>query len=153
MNSLAEKNKLEDDHKEKIFRRAQKILDTHLTMAKLFDKKRDLSELVRRAKTCFRRDSDLDALVGSVFAVWSAASMTDRSSELRMPLPAQVLAIIRLLGMDKELGLLERGQAMFGMGAAAAAVKAHHLAQVKTGQGKSVILGTLATVLAVSGLG
>ena len=153
MNSLAEKNKLEDDHKEKIFRRAQKILDTHLMMATLFERKRDLSALVRRAKTGFQQDSDLDVLVGSVFAVWSAASMNDRSSELRMLLPAQVLAIIRLLGMDKELGLLERGQAMLGMGGAAAAVKAHHLAQVKTGQGKSVILGTLATVLAVSGLG
>ena len=106
MNSLAEKNKLKDDHKEKIFRRAQKILDTHLMMATLFDRKRDLSALVRRAKTGFQQDSDLDVLVGSVFAIWSAASMTDRSSELRMPLPAQVLAIIRLLGMDKELGLL-----------------------------------------------
>jgi hypothetical protein len=100
-------------------------------------------------------------LIGGVFAVWSIvdrlekeraneplvkAELRTRLNIWRKPHSAQVLSIIRMLELDrKELDSPWKGTcASIEQGK-----KPHHLAQVKTGQGKSVVLGTLATVLAL----
>jgi hypothetical protein len=91
---------------------------------------------------------DLPALIGGVLAIWSRSSMTKECPTPRRPLPAQVVAIVRLLALDVQSNMAARALAWLQNGNA---IDSSHLAQLKTGQGKSVVLGVLATVLAVSG--
>eukprot|EP00935_MAST-01C_sp_MAST-1C-sp1_P000725 g725.t1 len=95
------------------------------------------------------KKNDIPAMIGGVFAVWSMLSKSENCSTEKRPLSPQVATIVRLLGLDAQwstTGLSLRGLRQW-MSGGAQAIDASHLAQVKTGQGKSVILGTLATVL------
>jgi hypothetical protein len=133
---------------------ASDIMKTHEELVlKYGGKKGAVATMVKRIKSQYKKNSDVKKLVASVFAVWSVASASESSTRLRKPLPAQVVAIIRLLGMDQE----QTGFASFiasgrDMLLGKEAIRAHHLAQIKTGQGKSVVLGVLATTLAVCGM-
>lgn len=97
-------------------------------------------------------------LIASVFVIWSLASASEHCHTPRRPLPAQVVAIVRLLVLDKPVSnggsKFERGmywvQSLF-LSPSPAAIDASYLAQIKTGQGKSVVLGVLATVLSIVG--
>lgn len=80
-------------------------------------------------------------LVALVFAVWTlhhskrflkAMDSTDKKAFLFMPHPVQVVAIFALLGMDSTREGLERS-----------------LVQVRTGEGKSAVLGVTASVFAL----
>ena len=80
-------------------------------------------------------------LVALVFAVWTlhhskrflnAMDSTDKKAFLFMPHPVQVVAIFALLGMDSARDGLDRS-----------------LVQVRTGEGKSAVLGVTAAVFAL----
>jgi hypothetical protein len=97
-----------------------------------------------------RKSQDIPFVIGGVFAVWSLNSISGKCQTANRPLSAQVVAIVRLLGLDSlpkgmVAGVIDwwtnRGPIH----------DANHLAQIKTGQGKSVILGVLATVLSLVG--
>ena len=133
---------------------ATDIFKTHEGMVKKFGGRKDAVEaMVKKIKADNRKEMNVRKMVASVFALWSVASVSQHSKLLRKPLPAQVVAIIRLLGLDQE----QSGFAAFVASGrelllGKEAIRAHHLAQIKTGQGKSVVLGVLATTLAVCGM-
>jgi hypothetical protein len=106
---------------------------------------------VRQVKIFFDTDKSIPGLIGGVFGIWSLASISEQCPTPRRPLATQVLAVIRLLALDKPA---QRGSFLSWMGLSSrpeATIDASHLAQIKTGQGKSVVLGTLATVLCIAG--
>ena len=105
-------------------------------------------QTVDRVKRDYKASHDLERLIGGVFAVWSLASRTEQCSIPYRPLAPQVVAVVRLVGLDAPSGssLLD----WFGV-RAEKSIESSHLAQIKTGEGKSVVLGTLATVLCVAG--
>jgi hypothetical protein len=109
------------------------------------------SDVVRQVKIFFDTDKSIPGLIGGVFGIWSLASISEQCPTPRRPLATQVLAVIRLLALDKPA---QRGSFLSWMGLSSrpeATIDASHLAQIKTGQGKSVVLGTLATVLCIAG--
>lgn len=109
------------------------------------------SDVVRQVKIFFDTDKSIPGLIGGVFGIWSLASKSEQCPTPRRPLATQVLAVIRLLALDKPA---QRGSFLSWMGLSSrpeATIDASHLAQIKTGQGKSVVLGTLATVLCIAG--
>lgn len=92
-------------------------------------------------------------LVAKVCAVWSLEKSPrgDMSSFLQ-PHAAQVLAIFRLLQLDcTESTSLFNALIKRLLGSLKSDTPPNHLAQVQTGQGKSVILGVSATVLGIMG--
>jgi hypothetical protein len=111
-------------------------------------------DMVKIVSDIKRKSQDIPFVIGGVFAVWSLNSISEKCQTANRPLSAQVVAIVRLLGLDSP----PKGMVA---GAYAGVVDwwsnrgpihdANHLAQIKTGQGKSVILGVLATVLSLVG--
>ncbi|KAL9695455.1 hypothetical protein quinque_014740 [Culex quinquefasciatus] len=91
--------------------------------------------LVKHWTAEFKRDK-LPKILAGVAAVWSTMASKDvsRSGKYLKPHCVQVLCVLRLLGADSN----DKGVAK-------------HLAQVLTGQGKSLVLGMIATVLALTG--
>ena len=105
---------------------------------------------------------NLAKTVAGICAVWSLASCPEGSDGMMKPHCVQILAIFRLIGVEQGVSLateyVERGKR--GMRRALPAIgnllgqanlTSSHLVQVKTGEGKSVILGVLATLLAILG--
>ncbi|XP_038114027.1 uncharacterized protein LOC119767976 [Culex quinquefasciatus] len=82
------------------------------------------------------KQETLPQLLAGITAVWSIMASKDVSGTGKYLKPhcIQVLCVLRLLGVDN----VENGVAK-------------HLAQVLTGQGKSLVLGLIATVLALTG--
>ena len=114
--------------------------------------------MVRSVKDTFNLDKSIPGLIGGVFGIWSMSSISEQCPTPRRPLAAQVVAVARLLSLDKPgmpQGIFTMPQGIFNrLGLVAApepSIDASHLAQIKTGQGKSVVLGTLATVLCIVG--
>ena len=119
---------------------------------------RDYPRMVRSVKNTFNLDKSIPGLIGGVFGIWSMSSISEQCPTPRRPLAAQVVAVARLLSLDKPgmpQGIFTMPQGIFNrLGLVAApepSIDASHLAQIKTGQGKSVVLGTLATVLCIVG--
>ena len=119
---------------------------------------RDYPRMVRSVKDTFNLDKSIPGLIGGVFGIWSMSSISEQCPTPRRPLAAQVVAVARLLSLDKPgmpQGIFTMPQGIFNrLGLVAApepSIDASHLAQIKTGQGKSVVLGTLATVLCIVG--
>jgi tetratricopeptide (TPR) repeat protein len=95
---------------------------------------KDVAEMVRETLS----SADVVEIVAGICAVWSLAGSSaddDDSSSIIRPHAVQILSIFVLLGLDASQDLSISG----------------NLIQVKTGQGKSVLLGVLATLLAVRG--
>ena len=112
----------------------------------------DLEKTVRTIKRSYSSNKNIPDLIGGVFAVWSLASMTEQCPTPKRPLPNQIVAIVRLLALDKSPPRSTfKTYLESWFRSPSSAVEASHLAQIKTGQGKSVVLGTLATVLSVVG--
>ena len=114
--------------------------------------RRDFPMMVGNIKRYYDADKSIPGLIGGVFAIWSMSSMTEQCPTPRMPLAAQMVAVVRLLALDKPVSTTF--WARLGVASKRApSIQAsnHHLAQIKTGQGKSVVLGTLATVLCMAG--
>jgi len=95
-------------------------------------------------------NSGLSDLIGGIFAIWSLQSKTEHCRSLIRPLPAQIVAIVRLLVLDKPPPT-GRWSCLESWFRSSKRIDASHFAQIKTGQGKSVILGVLATVLSIAG--
>jgi hypothetical protein len=134
----------------KVTQRVYSTYDTILRRAKFY------VDLPQIATTVKANTTDIPAVIGGAFAVWSLGSVTDQCETPLRPLPAQVVAIVRLLGLERRhLSSTPSSNGFFNfswMGTGHTdAIDASHLAQVKTGQGKSVILGVLATVLSLAG--
>jgi hypothetical protein len=96
-------------------------------------------------------------ILASVFAVWSVsnsasffAETKDKNSVLR-PHPIQILSLLRMFEIDAEKGwtgaVMDTLRGVFFL---SAGLKGH-LIQIGTGEGKSIILGVLSTVLALLG--
>jgi len=112
----------------------------------------DLEKTVRSIKRNFTSNKNIPELIGGVFAVWSLASMSEQCRTPRRPLPNQIVAIVRLLALDTSpTKSTFKTYLESWFKSPATAIEASHLAQIRTGQGKSVVLGTLATVLCVVG--
>lgn len=96
---------------------------------------------------------DIPKLLAGIFAVWSvneSCSSYKETGEMKYvlkPHPVQVLAIFRLLEIDREGAWTDRARQLVGMGPAIT----NHMIQIGTGEGKSVILGGLATLLSLLG--
>ena len=95
---------------------------------------------------------DLPDILASIFAVWSVsnsvsfyAETKSKNSVLR-PHPVQVLSIFRILEVDAPAGVLAKAKVFF----LGEKLKGH-LVQIGTGEGKSIILGILSTLLALLG--
>lgn len=113
---------------------------------------RELPVIVANIKKDYEqsRNSGLSDLIGGIFAIWSLQSLTEHCLTFRRPIPVQIVAIVRLLVLDKPPPRgLNRLQSWFR--SSSKHIDASHFAQIKTGQGKSVILGVLATVLSIAG--
>ena len=112
-----------------------------------------VSAVTSRYKSDSKSDKSIPGLIGGVFAIWSMSQISDDRSTTPAPLAAQVVAIARLLTLDKPGGskaFLSCLGILFST-RPEPSIDASHLAQIKTGQGKSVVLGTLATVLCILG--
>lgn len=113
--------------------------------------------------------SRLSRALAGIFAVWTVTKARSAGVEpqeikhgaqdvLMRPHMAQVLAILRLLALDKEGGWVEklskavkkRVRHVFGA-ARGLHFKPSGLSETKTGEGKSVLLGVLATLMALLG--
>ena len=98
----------------------------------------------------YARSEDYPRLVATIFAVWSLGGSDGSSETVPMrPHPVQVMGIFKLLGMDTAVHSLAK--IMKSLIAGGAKALSSQLLQVKTGEGKSVLLGVLATFLAVLG--
>jgi hypothetical protein len=104
----------------------------------------------------------LPSLLATIFAIWTlshvedAAAVNEGCDDLKKPHPAQVVAICRLLGLGIADAFRKVAVRWFlGNQPSEADVReslfAHHLVQVGTGEGKSIILAVTAAVLAVIG--
>ena len=105
----------------------KKMLQEHFTT-------KAVSEMVAEALA----GADVVEIIAGICAVWSLTGSSadhDDSSSIIRPHAVQILSIFVLLGLDTGKDLSVSG----------------HLIQVKTGQGKSVLLGVLATLLAIRG--
>jgi hypothetical protein len=80
-------------------------------------------------------------VVASICAVWSMSDLPPDSSTCKRPHAVQIFSIFRLLALH-----IKHQQLDFPLDS-----KDSRLIQVKTGQGKSVLLGVLATALALGG--
>jgi len=95
----------------------------------------------------------LPCVLACVFAVWSIsnsasfyAETKDPHSILR-PHPVQILSLLRMFEVDTEKGWIDTLKGVFFL---SDGLKGH-LIQIGTGEGKSIILGVLSTVLALLG--
>eukprot|EP00854_Cymbomonas_tetramitiformis_P003883 gene3883-4844_t len=114
--------------------------------------RRDLAGLAHEARTaCSSRSVEgLAELIAAIFAIWSYSSAQPKAKTLKKPLPAQVLALFQLLDLSRsDTSIVSWICAKIGI--AGGTQPRNHFAQIKTGQGKSLVLGVLATVLAVLG--
>jgi hypothetical protein len=200
---VAKLNNLTESHARILLVLVQQVFAEYDKILKSSSFYYDRPTIVGKIKNDYEMYHKIPALIGGVFAVWSLESKTEQCPTLRRPLPAQVVAIVRLLALDDQLALERSGAGGEGRTGPAAASKkraqgsdsastkprkrqrgegaggcgipgmdylascytsllecwyksesridASHLAQIKTGQGKSVVLGTLATVLSISG--
>jgi hypothetical protein len=129
---------------------------------------RDLEKLADDIKCSVRAGGhNLEQVVAGICALWSLASCPAGDSAMMEPHCEQILAIFRLLGLEKgvasSVDVTERAKLLARhMGKSflptslnqllqAPNLTESHLIQVKTGEGKSVLLGVLSTLLAVMG--
>ncbi len=103
-----------------------------------------------RSWTKFRET--LPEVLAAIFAVWSVSSSasfyasTKNKNSILRPHPVQVFSIFRILEIDAPAGYLEKAKVFF-LGDQLNG----HLIQIGTGEGKSIILGILSTILALVG--
>ena len=128
LNNLSEQQKASlEVHYAKYDAKYKKMLEKHFTT-------KSVSEMVAEALA----GADVVETIAGICAVWSLTGSSaddDDSSSIIRPHAVQILSIFVLLGLDTGKDLSISG----------------HLIQVKTGQGKSVLLGVLATLLAIRG--
>jgi hypothetical protein len=97
----------------------------------------------------------LTDLLAGVFALWTIKTSEENFQEsnetidLKQPHVLQVLAIFRLLGLDEGTSFLSSLFQLF-TGASSRSISGH-LIQMKTGEGKSILLAGLSCVLALLG--
>jgi len=116
-------------------------------------------DAVQEIKREYNNSHNLPDLIGGVFSIWSLKSITEYCGTCDEPHITQIVAIVRLLVLDKpppKKSTLNHAwselQSWFHSPAESPTrIDASHLAQIKTGQGKSVVLGVLATVLSIIG--
>lgn len=138
----------------------ERIYKEHVGGSYFFNRK--VKEMARNIQKAV--DNTPEEIIAGVFAVWSLESCKDVARDkgskgmpaMMRPLPVQVLAIFRMLGVDQDGWFARfkrkfRGFGSLSHGGGAAELVHNHLVQIKTGEGKSVVLGVLATVLALSG--
>lgn len=149
---VVELNNLPKTQAETLHRAVQEVFTEyeHVVTACRFQV--DFARKVSDLKRNYEIFHSLPKLIGGVFAIWSLASKSEQFSTPRMPLPVQVVAIVRLLALDRPAprGYLDYVSRWL-TSETPSVVDASHLAQIRTGQGKSVVLGTLATVLSLAG--
>lgn len=95
-------------------------------------------QLSSYATSLYNHRSKAVKLLANIFAQWTyqdsiSAYFTGESNTLMQPLKTQILAILRLIAIDDPKGF------------------ENHLAQVKTGEGKSIALGFTATFFGLLG--
>ncbi|KAJ8604464.1 hypothetical protein CTAYLR_000937 [Chrysophaeum taylorii] len=151
-NMLVDLNKLRDPS---VLKRNYAKFDQEYT--KLVNKHlycRALETVVAEIVSQKEKRTDVPFVIAGIFAVWSLNSMKHgrRADEqnMRKPHPVQILTILRLLGLDHKSSWISSAIKYF-RGRGKSPSLQNHLAQVKTGEGKSVILGVLATLLAIEG--
>ena len=151
-------NKLPEAQKAELHKVVKQVFAKYEAILKKIKFHFDLDLIVADVKKHHTQGSNLPDTIGGVFAIWSLLSKTERGPTLRRPLSAQVVAIVRLLNLDKPREN-SRSQKVFSVLQSwllskkpdKTLINASHLAQIKTGQGKSVVLGVLATVLSMVG--
>ena len=165
LEKLAKLNSLSDDQKECL---RKSYSSFHTKFRSLLETNYSLEQLAARVTRHEAAAVTLEIIPGllaTIFAAWSMAmssKITD-SSAWPSPHPVQVLSIFRLLGMDAPksgkkglvLGALSAVADFVGdyFKPRAGKVKAGqgHLIELKTGEGKSIVLGALATLLSILG--
>lgn len=95
-------------------------------------------QLIPHAKRLSSKAGDTAKLLAYIFAQWTYLNSAGEyhsgdKNTLLQPHNTQILSIFRLIGIDQPDGLQ------------------HHLAQVKTGEGKSISLGIVSTLFALLG--
>jgi hypothetical protein len=151
---VAKLNKLSERHAESLLHVVKEVMSAYDKTMRTAKFHCDFPMMVRNLRRVFSADKSVPGLIGGVFAIWSLSSTSEQCPTPRVPLAAQVVAIVRLLGIDKpgSRGFLARLGSAVGLSSRTEpSIDASHLAQIKTGQGKSVVLGTLATVLCIVG--
>jgi len=151
-------NKLPEAQKAELHKVVKQVFAKYEAILKKIKFQFDLDLIVADVKNHHTQGSNLPDTIGGVFAIWSLLSKTERGPTLRRPLSAQVVATVRLLNLDKPREN-SRSQKVFSVLQSwllskkpdKTLINASHLAQIKTGQGKSVVLGVLATVLSMIG--
>lgn len=96
-----------------------------------------VSDLKSIATSLSNQPAKTGQLLGCLFALWSILEAADgtvrEKTMLRKPHATQILSILRLIGIDHKGNVV------------------NHLAQVKTGEGKSISLGIIAALYALFG--
>jgi hypothetical protein len=165
---VAKLNNLSESHARTLLELVKQVFEEYDNILKSRSFHYDLPTIVRNIKSQFEAHRKIPALIGGVFAVWSLESKTEKCPVPRRPLPAQVVAIVRLLALDDQ-NALDKIRKMLSVDISSvldgwcklagrkstsdgeSRIDSSHLAQIKTGQGKSIVLGTLATVLSIAG--
>jgi uncharacterized membrane protein YgcG len=122
-----------------------------------------VTKVVRRGRQMDGKDyrevkAQIPELLAGVFAIWSIDSTgalfkaTRRKEVLIQPHPVQVVAILRLLGVDQSAnGSFSAIASFLGLQSDEQLLPPGHFVQVGTGEGKSILLGGLSAVLALLG--
>ena len=165
LDKLAEMNSLSNDQKEALrtsysaFQaKFRSLLETNYTLEQL-------AAHAPHHEAAAVKPENIPGLLATIFAAWSLSmsSKTPDSSVWPSPHPVQVLSIFRLLGVDAA----KSAKKWFALEALSAVrdfvgdylnprdpkAKAGqgHLIELKTGEGKSIVLGALATLLSILG--
>lgn len=157
LNDLSEENrKLLDIAYQKYSTR----FETHLSKYLLLSTS-DLDELVNQVSDSFaanRRSNwndireHIPVMLAGILAVWSISNsksfyqQTKNKNSVLRPHPVQVFSLLRILEVDAVTSWTSKARVFF-MGDKLKG----HLIQIGTGEGKSIILGALSTILALLG--
>jgi len=156
VDEVSKLNNLDDAQKLKLLQVVNQVFTKYDAIMRKSKVGSDLDRIVADVKKHYANSSDLSDAIGGVFAIWSLQSITVQCRTPRKPLSTQIVAIVRLLNLDKPPETLKNKvfsafPSWLKSKKLDKKINASHLAQIKTGQGKSVVLGVLATVLSMLG--
>ena len=161
LDKLAELNSLSNDQKETLRNSYTAFHTRFCDLLKTKTTLEDFADLVPRHESAVLRHKCIPELVAAIFAAWSMSisDKTTESSAWPSPHPIQVLSIYRLLGVGSPkrpksgfwLDTLYKVGDYFSAKSSKADAGRGHLIELKTGEGKSLVLAVLSTVLAIFG--
>ena len=140
INEVEKLNKLSPQHATQLLKSVNDVYQSynHLMSKNKFHV--DLPGMVHDIRDRYTKKENILDVIGGVFAVWSLESATELCLTLRRPLPAQVVAIVRLLGLDKSKSRLRTWANIIGVESwwkTKCPLDSSHLVEVRSDQNRT----------------